>query len=190
MSDSVIRGPTIEDVIKKRRERAITCHGYLALLGRIAVLVLVIWLVLTQCFLICQNKGQDMFPAVKDGDLCVIFRTGLMKLVGDEFSAGDIVAYRIDGERHFGRIVAIAGDSVQIDTTGSVTVNGVTEGGEIQFPTYTRGNDLLNITYVQSNMVYVLGDYRTQTMDSRDYGPIPLAQVEGKVLSILRRRGL
>ena len=131
-----------------------------------------------------------MFPSVKDGDLCVIFRTGLMELVGDKFSAGDIVAYRIDGERHFGRIVAIAGDSVQIDTTGSVTVNGVTVGGEIQFPTYTRGDDLLNITNVQDNMVYVLGDYRTHTMDSRDYGPIPLTQVEGKVLSILRRRGL
>lgn len=185
----MIRRPTIEDVIKKRRERAITSRGYLALLVRVAVLVLVIWLVLTQCFLICQSKGQDMFPAVKDGDLCVIFRTGLMKLMRDRFSAGDIVAYRIDGERHFGRVVAIAGDSVQIDTSGSVTVNGVTEGGEIQFPTYTRG-DLLNITNVRSNTVYVLGDYRTQAVDSRDYGSIPLAQVEGKVLSILRRRGL
>jgi len=148
-----------------------------------------VWLALTQCFLICQNSGQDMFPAMKDGDLCVIFRTGLMKLVGENFSAGDIVAYRIEGKRHFGRVVAIPGDTLQIDTRGSVTVNGVTESAEILYPTYTRG-DLLNIVYVQDGNVYVLGDYRTQTTDSRDYGPIPDAQVEGKVLSILRRRGL
>ena len=189
MRGSASRDPTIEDVIKKRRERAMISHGYLALLVRVAVLALAVWLIMTQCFLICQNSGQDMFPAMKDGDLCVIFRTGLMKAVGEHFTAGDIVAYRIEGERHFGRVVAIPGDTLQIDTKGYVTVNGVTESGEILYPTYTRG-DLLNITYVQSDTVYVLGDYRTQTTDSRDYGPIPLAQVEGKVISILRRRGL
>lgn len=189
MSDTAIRGPTIEQVIAARREHALVSRGWLALLGRVAVLALVVWLALTQCFLICQNSGQDMFPAMKDGDLCVIFRTQLMDLVGEKLSAGDIVAYRIEGERHFGRIVAIAGDTLQIDTRGSVTVNGVTEGGEILYPTYPRG-DLLNIEYIQSGNVYVLGDYRTQTKDSRDYGSIPLAQIEGKVLSILRRRGL
>ena len=189
MRDTAIRGSTIEDVITRRKESAAVRRGYLALLGRVLVLGLVVWLILTQCFLICQSKGQDMFPAMKDGDLCVIYRTGLMDLVGEKLSAGDIVAYRIEGERHFGRVVATAGDSVQIDTRGSVTVNGVTEGGEILFPTYTRG-DLLNITYVQRDTVYVLGDYRTQTTDSRDYGPIPMGDVEGKVISILRRRGL
>jgi signal peptidase I len=189
VSKDTIRASTIADVINRRRMRAIVGRGYLALLGRVALLALVVWLALTQCFLICQNSGQDMFPAMKDGDLCVIFRTGLMKLVGESFSSGDIVAYRIEGKRHFGRVVAIPGDTLQIDTRGSVTVNGVTESAEILYPTYTRG-DLLNIVYVQDGNVYVLGDYRTQTTDSRDYGPIPDAQVEGKVLSILRRRGL
>ena len=37
MSDNVIRGPTIEGVIRKRRERAITGRGYLALLGVIYI---------------------------------------------------------------------------------------------------------------------------------------------------------
>ncbi len=181
--------PRIEDVIAKRRERALTLSGYVALLGRVAVLALVVWLVLTYGFLICQCSGQHMFPALKDGDLCVIFRRGIHDLMGQRIVAGDIVAYQVDGKRHFGRVVAIAGDSVQIDTRGSVTVNGVTEGAEILFPTYTRG-DLLNITNVQNGTLYVLGDYRTQTEDSRDFGPIPLESVEGKVISILRRRGL
>ena len=189
MRGSAVRGPTIEEAIAGRRESAIVRRGYLALLGRVALLVLIAWLALTQCFLICQNSGQDMFPAMKDGDLCVIFRTQLMDLVGEKLSAGDIVAYRIGGVRHFGRVAAIPGDTLQIDTRGSVTVNGVTEGGEILYPTYPRG-DLLNIVKVQKGTVYVLGDYRTQTQDSRDYGVIPMAQVEGRVISILRRRGL
>jgi len=150
---------------------------------------LVIWLLLTYAFLITQCSGQDMFPALKDGDLCVIFRQLTMNLLKEKYEAGDIVAYRVDGKRHFGRVVAIGGDNVQIDTGGSVTVNGVTEGEEILFPTYTRG-DLMNLTFVSEGTLYVLGDYRTNTEDSRDFGPIPLEDVEGKVISILRRRGL
>ncbi len=159
------------------------------LLARVALLALVVWLVLTYGFLICQCAGQHMFPAMKDGDLCIIFRRPAFDLMGQKLAAGDIVAYRMNGERHFGRVVAIPGDTVQIDTNGSVTVNGVTESDEILFPTYTRG-DLINITYVQSGTLYVLGDYRTNTEDSRDFGPIPNEAVEGKVISILRRRGL
>ena len=160
-----------------------------SLIIRVICLAAIAYLVLTYGFMITQCHGQNMFPAMKDGDLCIIFRTKLMNMVEEKLSAGDIVAYQIEGERHFGRVVAIPGDTLQIDTGGSITVNGVTENGEILFPTYTRG-DLLNIEFIQSGTVYVLGDYRTQTTDSRDYGAIPLAQIEGKVISILRRRGL
>jgi len=153
------------------------------------VVVVILYLLLTYAFLITQCTGQAMFPAMKDGDLCVIFRQQTIRLMGEKYEAGDVVAYRANGKRHFGRVVAIGGDSVQIDTSGSVTVNGVTEGEEILFPTYTRG-DLMNLTFVSEGTLYVLGDYRTNTEDSRDFGPIPLEDVEGKVISILRRRGL
>jgi len=185
----VIKEPRIEEVIAKRRERAFTRSGYVELLGRVAVLALVVWLVFTYGFLICQCVGLHMFPAMKDGDLCIIFRQPIIHLLGEKYEAGDVVAYTVEGKRHFGRVVAIGGDNVQIDTRGSVTVNGVTESEEILFPTYTRG-DLLNITYVREGTLYVLGDYRTNTEDSRDFGLIPLENVEGKVISILRRRGL
>ena len=152
-------------------------------------MAVVLYLLLTYAFLITQCTGQAMFPAIKDGDLCVIFRQQTISLMGEKYEAGDVVTYMVDGKRHFGRVVAIGGDSVQIDTRGSVTVNGVTEGEEILYPTYPRG-DSLNITDVNEGTLYVLGDYRTNTEDSRDFGPIPLEDVEGKVISILRRRGL
>ena len=133
------KSPTIEQTISRRRESAIVRHEYLMLLGRVIVLAALVWLVFTKGFLICQNVGQDMFPAMKDGDLCVIFRTELMNLTGDTLKSNDIVAYRVDGERHFGRVAAIAGDTIQIDTRGSVTVNGTTESNEILFPPTQEG---------------------------------------------------
>ena len=38
--------------------------------------------------------------------------------------------------------------------------------------------------------MFLLGDYRTQTLDSRDFGAISMENVEGKVITLLRRRGL
>lgn len=38
--------------------------------------------------------------------------------------------------------------------------------------------------------VFLLGDYRTQTKDSRDYGPIKMEDVKAKVITVLRRREL
>lgn len=57
------------------------------------------------------------------------------------------------------------------------------------YPTYAKEG--LEYPYrVPEGHVFVLGDYRTNATDSRDFGPIPMKQVEGKVITILRRRGL
>jgi signal peptidase I len=85
--------------------------------------------------------------------------------------------------------VAVAGDVVMIGDSGSLMVNGVTEGGDIVFPTYADGE--LEYPYkVPDGCVFVLGDRRVSTTDSRTLGPIPLDSVEGKLITILRRRGL
>jgi len=38
--------------------------------------------------------------------------------------------------------------------------------------------------------VFILGDYRTQSEDSRDFGAVPLDDIAGKVITVLRRRSL
>ncbi len=161
----------------------------ISLVIRLAVLAVVLWAVFTFCFLITQVNGQGMFPAMKDGDVCVIFRRQTASLLGQRYVQDDVIAYRVDGKRYFGRVVAVAGDTVSFGSSGSVIVNEVAEGGEILFPTYKRGE--LKYPYtVPEDCVFVLGDYRTGAADSRDLGPIPLESVEGKVITIMRRREL
>lgn len=87
--------------------------------------------------------------------------------------------------------MARATDVVTIDDTGSLTVNGTTQTGEILYPTYPDEDGSLTYPYtVPENCVFVLGDYRTRATDSRLLGAVSLDQVEGKVITILRRRGL
>jgi len=61
--------------------------------------------------------------------------------------------------------------------------------GEILYPTYAK--DALEYPYtVPEGCFFVLGDYRTQSEDSRDFGPVPLEDVQAKVITLLRRRSL
>lgn len=92
---------------------------------RVALLAAVCWGFLHFLFMITQVKGMDMFPAVKDGDLAIVFR------MQQEYAKNDVIAYRTDTGTKFGRIVARATDVVTIDDTGSLTVNGTTQTGEI-----------------------------------------------------------
>lgn len=173
----------IAKVIARRREDVIARQETWALVRRVLLLAAVAALVLTQVFLITQVEGTGMYPALEDGDLVLVYR------LQGSYSRRDVIAYEVDGVRCFGRIVASAGDEVTITENGSLLINSQLESGEILFPTTTEDGELFRYI-VQKGEVFVLGDYRTQAEDSRDFGPIPLSDVEGKVITLLRRRGL
>lgn len=170
-------------IIRDRRERVFIRQGYIRLAIRILLIVLVVYVVLTQVFLITQAEGMGMFPSVKDGDLIIAFR------LQDTFEKNNVIVYEHDGALHVGRILARGTDYVDIDDEGTLRVNGTVQTGEILYPTYPRPGAEYPIQ-VPENSVYVLGDYRTNTQDSRDYGSIPMDKVKGKVITIFRRRGL
>lgn len=174
---------SIADVIARRKSKLFTQEGYRSLLIRLIVIVVAGYLLLTQVFLITQATGMDMFPAVKDGDLMIAFR------LQQDYVTDDVVVYVADGKQRCGRIVATEYDSVDLSDGGSLRVNGTTQGGEILYPSYAKeGIEYPYRTPV--GCVFILGDYRTQATDSRDFEAIPLADVQGKVITILRRRGL
>lgn len=170
-------------VIRSRRNRLLDRRDAISLLLRILLLLLAGWLLATQVFLFTQVKGNSMFPALKDGDLAIGFR------LQQVYQKGDVVVYELDGQLRTGRVAARAGDFVTIQEDGTLLVNGTVQSGEILYPTYPK--DTLTYPYrVPEDTLFILGDYRTQSEDSRDFGPVPLENVKAKVITILRRRGL
>lgn len=173
----------ISEVIRERRNKLALKEAYMSLLTRIAMLAVLGYLILTQVFLLTRATGSEMFPAVKDGDLIICFK------LQQHYAKNDVVSYRVNGVRKLGRYTAQGGDVVTIDADGTLRINGTVQAGEIMYPTYAK--DGLAYPYtVPANHVFILGDYRTQATDSRDFGAIPLHDVEGKVITLLRRRGL
>jgi signal peptidase I len=173
----------ISEIIRKRRNRAAMREETINLFLRIIFIVVIGYLIFSQVFILARVKGNEMFPALKDGDLIVGFR------LQDRYEKNDIVTYKVDGQRKVGRYMGREKDVITMDDSGTLRINGTIQSGEIMYPTYAK--DGIDYPYqVPEDHVFILGDYRTQTLDSRDYGAIPMDDIEGKVITLLRRRGL
>lgn len=171
-------------VIRKRRMAAEDKRDAKSLLLRVVVLALAVWVLCTQVFLLTQADGNGMFPAVKDGDLLIGYR------LQDVYSKNDVVVYLHEGKLCTGRILARGTDVVNIDEAGNLIVNGTVQSGEILYPTYATEGGISYPYRVPEGTVFILGDYRTQSQDSRSFGAVDLSDVQAKVITLLRRRSL
>ena len=157
--------------------------GYLRLIARTILFLLVIYIFFTKILCFQRVEGMQMFPSLKDGDLTLSY------CLKQTFRPNDVIIYEVNGEKNFGRIIAVGGNEINIDGSGDVKINGISESGEIIYPSYHKG-DFKSPNQIAEGSVFVLGDFRTQTKDSREFGAIKESQIKGKVLTILRRRGI
>lgn len=149
---------------------------------KIGITAIVIAVLLTFICGVYVNHSNSAYPMLKDGDLCITYK--LANLI-----AGDEIAYVRDGKIKFGRIVAMPGDKVDI-SENTITVNGVGVFEDTVYPTTAEGSSITYPYIVSADTVFVLNDYRDDITDSRTYGGIPLSDTKGKVVLVLRRRGI
>lgn len=166
---------------KKKKKRTAASYA-ISFFIKIAVTALVVFLLLTFVVGLYVNHSNSSYPMLKDGDLCLTYR--LATLV-----KGDEIAYEKEGTIRFGRIVGTAGDVVDIND-GSITVNGYGVFEDAVYPTTAEGAKITFPYKVPEEAVFVLNDYRSDPTDSRAYGAIPLSETKGKVILVLRRRGI
>ena len=158
-----------------------TLKALTRLVVKLAVVFVCCWAALHFVFGVFRMSGNNMYPMLKDGDLCVTYRL-------EEYHSEDVVAYRINDRIRFGRIIARAGDTVDGDEQG-VLVNGLHPSEEIFYPTQMLDTGLDLPVTLGEGQCLVLNDYREDLGDSRTYGLIDEDAFEGKLIFIFRRRG-
>lgn len=156
-------------------------HSLRNFIIKLAVIALTLYLALTLVLGVYRMNGNEMYPAVRDGDLCITYRL-------DEYYSRDIVVYQAADGIRFARVVARAGDTVDADE-GGLLINGMHPMEEIFYPTDMDNVRMSLPCEVGEGQVFVLNDFRSDLSDSRRYGLLSTEELQGKIILILRRRG-
>ena len=155
-----------------------------AAIGKVITVLLVIVLsglllatLFTQVLPILKYSGTSMEPTLTDGQYVLAIKT-------DDIESGDIIAFYYNNSVLVRRVIATEGQQVSVDLFGTVTV----DGQELQEPY------IADKTLGQSNQEYpcnvpldsyfVMGDNRTQSMDSRlqEIGTVNQSRIIGKLI--------
>ena len=152
---------------------------------KLAVLLLIFWIVLGVLFGIRRIEGVAMNPRVSDGDLTLFFRTS------DGLEAGDVVLFSKDGKQYISRIIGVENDLISLDDEGHLSVNGDQLYDTLAYD-LARGDEI-KISFpqrVEKGTFFVVNDNLDSNGDSREFGSIRKEEIYGKVISILRTRDI
>ena len=155
-----------------------------ALAIKIAVIFICFTLIFTFLYGFHRHTGPDMSPMVRDGDIVLFYR------LSKEHAVGDLILLDVQGERQVRRVVARAGDTVDITEDGLIINGGLQHEPEIYQQTWRYANGISFPLTVGEGQVFVLGDAREDATDSREYGPVSTDSIRGNVITVIRRRNL
>lgn len=122
-------------------------------------------------------EGESMYPSLHDKDMVVY------KRLGKVYERGDVIAFDRPGDKKFvKRVVAVAGDTVNLEE-GRLYVNGKEQDEKWAYGETNRvkGGITFPIT-VSDGEVFVLGDNRENSEDSRMFGPVRISDTDGRLI--------
>ncbi|MBR5520267.1 MAG: signal peptidase I [Clostridia bacterium] len=171
--------PSLPEIQRERKRIRRDAYYRQALRGTISVLVVVAAaavLIATLFLPILQISGDSMSPTLEHDEIVVLLKT-------KNFDRGDLIGFYYQGKILLKRVIALPEDEVVIDSEGNVYVNA-----ELLEEPYLTAKELgdcdLEFPYrVPGTSYFVLGDRRSNSVDSRNsaVGAISRDDIIGKV---------
>lgn len=156
----------------RRRYRMVLQSTIFSLItvAAVSVLVATLWMPVLQIY------GSSMEPTLASGEVVLSHKTS-------DMHTGDVIAFYYNNKILVKRVIGSSGDWIDIDDDGNVYLNG-TLIDEPYVSEKAMGECNIDLPYqVPDNRVFVLGDHRSVSVDSRNtaVGCVADEQIVGKL---------
>ena len=180
MSNRQMDTPTVEQLegeLHRERHRRnyrstlLSTVSALVIVAAVAVLVSMLWLP------VLQVVGESMTPSLYEGEVIIAPK-------GSKFQKGDVIAFYYNNKILVKRVIANAGEWVNIDADGNVFINDVPLD-EPYVSEKAFGDCNITLPYqVPDGKIFVMGDHRATSSDSRNtaVGCVSEEQIVGRVM--------
>lgn len=155
--------PSLEEIEAEQHRLAAGRRWKRALLSTVGTLLVVASVAVLAAMLylpVLQVSGSSMEPSLNDGDVIVGVKSG-------EFEIGQVCCFYYNNRLLLKRVIGMPGDWIDIDEEGYVYVNGE-QIDEPYVQQRSRGICDIEFPYqVPDGRLFVLGDHRATSIDSR-----------------------
>ena len=198
---------------RKRRRRRI--QAFRSFLLKLVSLALVIYILFFHLIGLTIMPGKDMYPRLDAGDLLLFYRIDTMpkaqdivvidKQMGEDTRTGESNFFRKaldwlgfrdpdapETRRFVCRVVAGPGDTVEITVERGLVVNGnIQIESNIFYSTQPYEEGVVEYPVkLGEGEYFVLADQRNGGIDSRYFGIVKQDEIQGIVITVLRRNNL
>ena len=151
-----------------------TIRSTVSILITVAALAILVANFLIPAF---QIYGNSMTPTLAEGEI-------VLALKGDDYETGQLIAFYYNNKILVKRVIACPGDWVDIDEDGNTYVNNQLLD-EPYVEEKSLGDCNIELPYqVPENRIFVMGDHRSVSVDSRNssIGCVSQEQIAGRLI--------
>lgn len=128
--------------------------------------------------------GHSMEPTLHSGTICALDRRYYRS---HALSRGDVIVLRIDGRAYIKRVRALPGERLWMLRYDDRVGNDLMEPAQAAricrfFPNRELPGCRLQKLTIPRDYCFVLGDNGEVSMDSRDFGPVPVGDILGRAI--------
>lgn len=148
---------------------------------KIIIFIIVVLFIVVYVFSITQVVGSSMYPTLKNGEVLILNK---FKYRFSDIKRGEIVSLRYADTKYFiKRVIGLPGDKVYIkNNTLYINDEEFKESyisDDLEYADFSLSD--LGYDKIPDDMYFVLGDNRSDSVDSREIGLIKKDEIIGKI---------